>query len=66
MEWSLYGKWKIFSIVHIEKKFNKIDGAVCKVNLKKKTAKVSYSKEISDEILKQTIENAGFEVKSIV
>ena len=50
----------------VERAVNNIDGAVCKVNLKKKRAKVSYSKEISDEILRETIENVGFEVKEIV
>lgn len=49
----------------IEHAINKIDGAVCKVDLKKKTAKVSYSKEIDDELLKNTVSRLGYEVKSI-
>lgn len=49
----------------VERAINKIDGASCTVDLKKKTAHVSYSKEIADEILKQAVEELGFEVKSI-
>ncbi|MBQ2801879.1 MAG: heavy-metal-associated domain-containing protein [Lachnospiraceae bacterium] len=50
----------------VERAVNKIDGAVCKVNLKKKVAKVSYSKEIPDEVLRQAVEEAGFQVVEIV
>lgn len=49
----------------VEHGVNKIDGAVCKVNLKKKMATVSYSRKIEDEVLKKVIENLGYEVVSI-
>ncbi|MBD5394417.1 MAG: heavy-metal-associated domain-containing protein [Lachnospiraceae bacterium] len=49
----------------VERAVNKIDGAVCKVNLKKKTAKISYSSEIDEEMLKETITKLGYEVVSI-
>lgn len=49
----------------VERAVNKIDGAVCKVNLKRKKAKISYSREVSDEALKQAVESAGFQVIGI-
>lgn len=49
----------------VEHVVNQLDGAVCKVNLRKKTATVSYSREIAEEELKRVIEKAGYEVKSI-
>lgn len=49
----------------VERAVNKIDGVVCRVNLKKKTAKVSYSREIDDELLKSTVTKLGYEVISI-
>lgn len=49
----------------VERAVNKIDGAVCRVNLKKKTATVSYCREIDEELLKNTITKLGYEVISI-
>lgn len=49
----------------IERAVNRIEGAVCKVNLKKKNARVIYSKEIDDEELKRVIERLDFQVVSI-
>lgn len=49
----------------VEHAINKIDGAACKVNLKKKTATVAYSETIQNDRLKEAIESLGFEVKSI-
>lgn len=49
----------------VERAVNKIDGAVCRVSLKKKTAKVSYSREIGDEELREAVGKLGYEVKSI-
>lgn len=49
----------------VERKINKVNGAACKVNLKKKTATIVYSTEITDEIITQGIEELGFEVVSI-
>lgn len=46
----------------VERAVNRIDGVVCKVNLKKKTAVVSYSKPVENEQLKEVIEKAGYEV----
>lgn len=49
----------------IENALNRFDGVVCKANLKKKTAVVLYSKEVSAELLKETIENMGYTVTEI-
>lgn len=49
----------------VERAVNHLDGAACTVNLRKKTAVVSYSKPVEDEKLKEVIEKAGFQVISI-
>lgn len=49
----------------VERAVNRIDGAVCRVNLKKKLAVVSYSKPVADDEIRKAIEEAGYEVKSI-
>ena len=50
----------------VEHAINKIEGAVCNVNLKKKTATVSYSREIQEEELRNAVTRLGYEVKGIV
>ena len=51
--------------IRVENALNRLDGVVCKVNLKKKTATVSYSAEVSDALLKETVERLGYEVTQI-
>ena len=51
--------------IRVENALNRLDDVVCKVNLKKKTAIVSYSKEASDELLKETVEKLGYKVTAI-
>lgn len=51
--------------IRVENALNRLDGVACKVNLKKKTACVSYSAEISDEVLKETVERLGYKVTQI-
>ena len=51
--------------IRVENALNRLDGVVCKVNLKKKTATVSYSEEVSNETLKETVEKLGYEVTEI-
>lgn len=51
--------------IRVENALNRLDGVLCKVNLKKKTATVSYSAEVSDEILKETVEKLGYQVTAI-
>lgn len=49
----------------VENAINRLDGVVCKVNLKKKTATVSYSTEVSEPLLKETVEKLGYTVTEI-
>lgn len=49
----------------VENAVNRLDGVVCKANWKKKTAVVSYSAEVSDDILKETVEKLGYKVTDI-
>lgn len=49
----------------IERAINRIDGAACKVNLKKKIAVVAYSKEPDEEELRSAIERLDFTVVNI-
>lgn len=49
----------------VEHAVNALDGVVCKVNLKKKTAVVSYSSAVSPEAVKKIIEDAGYTVIEI-
>ena len=51
--------------IRVENALNRLDGVLCKVNLKKKTATVSYSVEVSDEVLKETVEKLGYQVTAI-
>ena len=44
---------------------NKIDGASAKVSLKNETAVVSYDRPVTDESIRQAVEEAGFTVVSI-
>lgn len=49
----------------VENALNRLEGVACIVNLKKKTATVSYSTEVEDAVLKQTVEKMGYKVTSI-
>lgn len=49
----------------IENVLNNIDGVACTVDLKKKTAIVSYSRDISADELKNRVEKLGYKVTSI-
>ena len=49
----------------VENILNRMDGVACRVNLKKKTAVVSYSTEVSDEVLKEAVEKLGYSVTEI-
>ena len=51
--------------IRVENALNRLDGVLCKVNLKKKTALVSYSAEVSDTLLKETVEKLGYKVTQI-
>lgn len=49
----------------IEHAVNNIDGVVCRVHLRKNSATVSYSAEVSNDLLKETIERMGYHVTEI-
>lgn len=51
--------------IRVENALNRLDHVACKVNWKKKTAVVSYSAEVSDALLKSTVENMGYKVTEI-
>ena len=50
---------------HVEKALNAIDGVTAAVDLAAKTATVTLSKDVADEILKNAVTEAGYEVVSI-
>ena len=50
----------------VEKALNSLEGVDAKVFLESKIAKVSLSKEVSNETLKQAVEDAGYELTEIV
>ena len=49
----------------VKKALNAIEGASARVDLQKKEAVVSYDHEIENDVLKKTVEKAGFQVTSI-
>ncbi|MBQ8238343.1 MAG: heavy-metal-associated domain-containing protein [Oscillospiraceae bacterium] len=51
--------------IRVENALNRLDGVACRVNLRKKTAAVSYSAEVSDEVLKAAVERLGYKVTGI-
>lgn len=51
--------------IRVENALNRLDGAKCKVSYKKKIAVVAYSEEISDQLLKVTVEKMGYKVVEI-
>ncbi|MBQ9082227.1 MAG: heavy-metal-associated domain-containing protein [Clostridia bacterium] len=51
--------------IRVENALNRLENAVCKVRWKKKMAVVSFSAEISDALLKETVERLGYQVTDI-
>ncbi len=49
----------------VEKALNAIDGVSATVNLEEKTASIALQKEVSDDVLRKAVEDAGYEVVSI-
>lgn len=49
----------------IEKAIDRLDGVVCKTNLHKKTAMVTFSQPVSDDTLKEIVEKLGYRVTEI-
>lgn len=48
--------------IKVKNALNRIDGLAVEVNLKKGTARLHYSKEISDDEIKHAIEDAGYSI----
>ncbi len=46
----------------VEKVLNQIDGVSAVVNLEAKTATLTLTKEVPDEVLREAVEDAGFTV----
>ena len=51
--------------IRVHNALNRLDGVACKVSWKKKKATVAYSAEVSDELLKITVEKMGYQVTNI-
>lgn len=51
--------------VRVESAVNRIDGAACRVNLRRKTAVVSCSADIPDQQLISAVEAAGYQVSAV-
>ena len=49
----------------VESALNAIDGVSAKVDLEKKTAAVTLSADVADEVLRKAVTDAGYEVVSI-
>lgn len=49
----------------VERSINRIEGASCKVNLKKKIATVKLDRDIEDDVLRIAVERLDFKVVSI-
>ena len=50
---------------HVEKALNALDGVSATVNLEAKTATVNLDAPVSDDMLKNAVVQAGYEVVSI-
>lgn len=51
--------------IRVENGLNRLDGVVCRASWKKKTAVVSYSREVPEALLKETVERLGYRVTEI-
>lgn len=49
----------------VENALNRLDGVACRVNLRKKTALVTYSRPVEPEALKELVEKLGYTVTQI-
>ena len=52
-------------VASVKKALNAINGVSAQVSLNGKRAIVSYDREISDEVLQETVEKLGFQVEEI-
>ncbi|MPN41839.1 Copper chaperone CopZ [bioreactor metagenome] len=52
-------------VMHVEKALNALDGVSAKVDLASKKATVTLTHDVPDELLKQAVADAGYEVVAI-
>ena len=52
-------------VAHVEKALNAIDGVSAQVSLENKNAVCTLAKDVSDDVLKNAVTEAGYEVVSI-
>ena len=52
-------------VKHVTDALNKLDGVAAEVSLSDKNAVVNLEKEVSEEVLKQAVEDAGYQVTGI-
>jgi len=50
---------------HVERALNAIAGVQAKVDLQRKAAVVQAAQEVQDAVLRQAVQNAGYEVVAI-
>ena len=50
----------------VEKNLNKINGVEATVDLETRTAKLNLTEDVSDEQIKEAVDNAGYEVTDII
>ncbi len=51
--------------MRVEKALNALEGVQAEVNLEENAARVSLARDVADEVLKQAVEEAGYEVVAI-
>lgn len=51
--------------IRVQNALNRLDGISARVSYKRKRALVSYSREISNDLLRQTVERMGYRVTEI-
>ena len=51
--------------IRVQNKLNEMDGVSAKVNLEKKTATVQLGKDISDDVLIESIEKMGYKAEIV-
>ena len=49
----------------VEKALNKIDGVEAIVDLKSRTARINLTKEVTDDVIKNAVDDVGYEVTQI-
>lgn len=62
---TIHGMTCVNCEIRVENALNRLPDVAAKVRWKKKTAHVDYSQPVSDELLRQTVEDLGYEVKDI-